>query len=403
MSKKSSKETLTYFIPNHGQTKTSLRIPESYTLFVCPSACGRRHAIRAIKNGEKEQISFLYITEADVVSGQYEEIVGDAVHDLLTVQEFSIKAFIIYVNCIDDFLGTDEQALLQQLGDRFPALCFRVCHINPVAMDERIMPGMRMHDQLYSFLQYSGKKDDGINFIGNFISIDQDCELFEVLSGWGIHHVRQIFECKTFNEFQQMADSRLDLVLMPMGVLAGQNMVKRLDIPCFYNPISYDIDEIVCNYQSIADLLGQECPDFQTEINRTLLSIKETLGHIGNMPVIVDSSATMRPFALARALYEYGFNVQAVFALHIKNADIEERDWLAENCPHIQIVRTGSYETILGYGFAKECLTIGFDSAYLLTARHMVDIQHDESFFGFYGIQKLLRLMREASDRETNW
>lgn len=403
MNKNNLEKKLTYFIPASGKPKTSLRIPESHSLYVCPSACGRRHAIRAIKNGEKKYCSFLYITEADVISGDYENIVANAVEELMDVLTYPPKIILVYVNCIDDFLGTDEKALLGQLYRRFPDINFTLSHINPVAMDEKIHPGMRTHDQIYSFLEHTGKKDNGINLIGNYVSLDQESELFTILYDWGIHHVRQLISCRTFDEYMQLADSRLNIVLMPMGRLAAENMVLKLDIPMFFNPISYDIDTVISNYQSIAELLNVKCPDLSSEVEKTRQEIEKTLEHVGSLPVIVDSSAAMQPFALARALIKYGFMLQAVFAMHIKGDQRKDQIWIQENCPWVQMVGKQSYQAILGFGFDPDCLAIGHDCAYTLKAHHFVDIRHDETFYGFHGIRKLMKLIRDAADSTARW
>lgn len=398
-----AENTLAYYIPNRNKQKTILRIPESHSLHVCPSACGRRNAIRAIKNGEKNYISFLYVTEHDMVSGHYEQIIGDAVRTLLEVIEPSPKAFVIYFNCIDDFLGTDEQALLTALRASYPALLFTVCHIDPVAANDKVPPGMRKHNQMYEFLEYSGKKDDGINLIGNYVSLDKDSELFTVLSKWGINTVRQLFACKTYDDYQKMADSRLDLVLMRMGTLAAQNMAEKLDIPFYFNQITYDMNEVIRNYQNIAAILEKKCPDFKDDVFQTKLVIRATREIVGDMPIVVDSSATMLPFALAKCLTQYGFNVSAVFAPLKKNEDAKEREWLSENCPQIRLVQEDSFNAIAGYGLNSACIAIGFDSAYLLQASHYVDLCSDETFYGFHGIQKLMRLIRVASETKTAW
>ena len=116
---------ISYFAPMHGKILPSNnRFPESYILHVCPAACGRRFGIRALQSGEKEFISFLVITEADIVSGHYEDSVGDAVAELLAEISWNPKIFFIYFYCIDDFLGTDEKSLLQRLHERFPPAAF---------------------------------------------------------------------------------------------------------------------------------------------------------------------------------------------------------------------------------------------------------------------------------------
>ncbi len=48
--------TLSYFIPDPGRNKVSIRVPESHSLHVCPSACSRRNAIHALENGDKKTV-----------------------------------------------------------------------------------------------------------------------------------------------------------------------------------------------------------------------------------------------------------------------------------------------------------------------------------------------------------
>jgi len=400
---KSQENSISYLIPIHANSEGNMTVPECHKLYVCPSACGRRFAIRALKHGDKDAVSFLYITETDAVSGHYEEMIGDAISDLLAEMACAPKAILIHVNCIDDFLGTDEQALLERLRIRFPFLHFTVCHVNPHTISEKSMPCMRIHSQVYGLLDYTGKKDKGINLIGHFEPIDAESELFSVLSGWRVNKVRQLFDRKTFEEFQQMADSSLTLVLTPNEQMAAENMKRKLDIPFFMNVMSYDVEEVLQSYHVIAEMLGEKCPDFDQEILQTRQAVEQAKVHVGNIPVIVDSSASHKPFTLAKALCSYGFNVQAVFYIHMEDNDLESRKWLEEYYPLVSIIRSQNYELIVNAGFRRNCIAIGFDCAYTIQADHFVDIIHNESFYGFHGVRKLMRLICKAYDTAADW
>ncbi|SHH97555.1 Nitrogenase component 1 type Oxidoreductase [Sporobacter termitidis DSM 10068] len=395
-----NESALSYYIPNRSRKKTILRIPESHSLYVCPSACGRRIALRAYENGEKNFLSFLYIAEEDAVSGQYESNIYEAIAELVTVLDPPPKAFTLYFSCVDNFLNTDEKALLEELEARFPGLRFIACHHDPIASDEKISPGMRLHHQMYEFLEYTGKKDSGINLIGSYAPFDPDGEFFRVMSECGVGKIRQLFECGTYAAYQEMADSRLNLVLTPMGELAAENMAERLGIPYYVNPATYEIDEIAGNYRNIAALLGRKCLDLQAEISETRRIIRMTRERVGPTPVIIDSSATMRPFALAKALLGYGFNVAAVFAGKSKIDDTAERQWLQDNFPQLMLIHTGDTRAFTGYGLDKECLAVGYDCAYLLQARCFVDIFNDEALYGFHGVRKLMQLMGKACEEK---
>ena len=77
--------TVHYCSPAHGGwgvVRVAMLVPESYQLFVCPSACGRHGALGAIEHGNKERLSYLYIDEADIVSGSYEDLILEGVDAL---------------------------------------------------------------------------------------------------------------------------------------------------------------------------------------------------------------------------------------------------------------------------------------------------------------------------------
>lgn len=392
---------LSYFIPHHGRAKISLRVPESHRLNVCPAACGRRVGLRALKNGEADRQSFLYITEADVISGDYEAVIGDAVAELLEVLSPVPRAFLIYVNCIDDFLGTDENALLELLYGRFPGLCFAICHIDPIAAQEGMPPGARMQDQLYALLDRAAP-EPSVNLLGNFVSPDPGGELFPVLRGLGVTTVRELHALETYDAFQRMAGARLNLVLMGMGRFAAQNLERRLGIPWLDVPVSYDLTRVAEDYAAIAAALGRPVPDLEPWRAQAEEAVERCLARVGSTPVVVDSSAAMRPFALAKALREYGFQVAAVFLTHGKDEDRAEREWLEANSPRTRIIQAGRYgapETAL----PPECIAIGFDAAYTMRAAHFVDLQRDETLFGFHGIRTLMGLIAGAAGTETRW
>lgn len=387
---------LTYFFQTRDRNKTILCIPESHSLHICPSSCGRKIAFRAYRNGQKDNTSFLYIKEEDAVSGHYEDNIEEAIETLLEVLEPAPKAFLLYFNCIDDFLGTDEKALLARIRMRFPTVGFTVCRINPVADDEKISQGMHLHGQMCTLLEYTGKKDNGVNFLGNYTAIDPQCELYTILKGLGFGKVRQLFDCKTFEEYRAMADSSLNLVLMPMGRLSACNMAEKLDIPFLDSLVTYNIDEVTAYYKELAAFLGKPCPDFRDKLFQTKRIIRAAREFVDKTPIIIDSSASMRPFALAEALAGYGFHVGAVIGSQPKEEDRMAYDRLVRNRPEITLICKEGVKDILGYRFENNFILLSSADASLVNTGHAVDLFKDESFFGFYGIQKLMHMIGKA-------
>ena len=397
---------LSFFIPHHGRAKISLCIPESFNLYLCPQACVRRVSIRALRNNTREAMGFLFMTEVDVATGLYEDCVADAVADILHSLESKPRAFFIHLNCIDDFLGTDENALLDALRTRFPEAGFAVVRMNPIAADRGFSTGLRIHDRLYSMLEPALHTDDAVNLVGNFASLDADCELYEVLRAWGINEVRQLFVCKNYDAYQDLAASRLNLALAHIGTYAAENMETRLGIPHVYIPVDYSLEGVRRQYRMIGEVLGcidTALPTLEAASAEAQLAVARACEALGDTPVIVDSSAAMRPFALAKTLIEYGFNICAVFALHEKDDDAPNRDWLAQNAPGVAVVYSESYEGIRRLGLPDNAVCIGFDSAYLLKACRFVNIQKDEGLFGFQAVRRLMDLMVASLSDKTTW
>lgn len=88
-----------------------------------------------------------------------------------------------------------------------------------------------------------------------------------------------------------------------------------------------------------------------------------TLAAVGELPVVVDTCASLRPFSLALALIKAGFNVAAAFALHSKGNDAETEEELTRGHPEIVIVRKQGLEAMAEPGIPRACVALGCDAA----------------------------------------
>ncbi len=94
---KAFEKTFTYTSPSHGDwgiVRVAALVPESYLLFVCPFACGRHGAIGAIQQGFKDKLSYLYVTQEDVIEG-YDNTIAEAVDELFIRLKRKPKAMFI--------------------------------------------------------------------------------------------------------------------------------------------------------------------------------------------------------------------------------------------------------------------------------------------------------------------
>ncbi len=395
---------LCYYLPKPERKHTVLHIPGSHTLFVGPSACMRRHAIREEEYGNRDDVSFLYISEADVISGKYEQLIADSIDDLINILRPVPYIFFIATFCIDDFLGTDEEALLDNLRARHPDRQFSAEHIDPVSLEDKKNQGMKKKVNMFSFIKEGQEKDRGVNFIGTFVPLPAECEFLSLLESWGAGPVRELFACKTYEEYQDMGKSRLNLALRSLESHSCEYMKSRLGIPYYSFPTSYDARRIARGYADIAGLLGAKCEDLEKEISECEEDARYTAKLLNGMPVAVDSGAFMNPFAGALALLGYGFNVKYIFKPdHPMREEKEAEGTVREKYPDTVISYVKSSKYLYESAEDEDCMAIGSDCARLLKAKHFVNIWHDEGYFGFYGIRRLMGDIRAAAQKETDW
>ena len=395
MSDNSPAKGLSYYLPEPAKPHTALQIPGSHTIYVGPPACGRRHAMHAMQYGDSTKVSFLQLSENDVALGKYERFISDAVFELSEILPDSPRIFFITFFCVDSFLGTDEKALLSSLHARFPDRQFAVNRVEPVLLSKTKAMGGKKHVNLYSFLKKTENHDAGVNFVGNFTSLDPDCEFLKLLKDLDAGPVREIFRCETYEQYQDMAKSSLTVTLNIIADGAAKYMEEALGIPRFYFPVSYSAAFIRDGYVKISKMLGKEHSDFTGDYDSAVKYARETAKLLNGLPVAVDSSAFFMPFAAARALMEYGFNVSYILrSRHKFDADASERDYIKERCPQVTIIIEDEYIDVKNTEPQKKCLAIGADCARVLNAEFFADVWHDEGYFGFHGIRKLMTLIR---------
>lgn len=391
--------TVHYCSPAHGGwgvVRVAMLVPESYQLFVCPSACGRHGALGAIEHGNKERLSYLYIDEADIVSGSYEDLILEGVDALLEALEEKPKAMFIFVSCLDDLLGTDHVAILDVLNKKYP-IKFQVGHMNPITNGSKTPPPVTLQRKMYELVEGQGEKAETLNLLGNFVPLEENNELFDVLSQLGIKEIKHISEQKTFKAFEEMGESKYSLVLRPEAKVAAEDMKRHNKINYRFLPVSYDMEVIAEQYKEIIEMINQDVTvDFTAMQEEAKACIEKAKGVIGDFPIIIGNSAVCRPFNLAKALISYGFNVQKVYADDVVSFEKESFEWLKANAPQVEIISALNHNRINRVEEEQDCIAIGYNAAYIEKSKHVVDLIQDEHMFGYRGIVKLMDMMTKC-------
>lgn len=403
--------TLSCRLPEVPRNHTVLHIPESHTMYVGPSSCMRRHAIHMREYGNIEEATFLRITQADVVSGGYEDLIEAAVGELLRTLNPAPRIMFIELFCIDDFLGTDDESLVERLSGTFPSCRFVTDHIHPVATNEVVSMSEMKHFNQYSFVEPAapGDSDHGINVIGAFVPINPESEFVAALSSMGATPLRYLFDCKTFGDYQRMGTSQLALVAREMSRTAAEDTRERLGIPYLTLPACYDIAEIGKKYEELSNALDKPLPCKSLDLWRARAekAIEDALEAADGISLAVDCEASLVPHALARALLDYGFDVKWLFrSKHLFDADAADRERLAASYPDVSIAQVDDARLVAGDIRARKTtpdvlppLAIGKSASHLLGTPHCVDIWHDEGFTGYHGVCTLMGLVEEQALR----
>ncbi len=388
--------TLCYTAPSHGDwgiVRVAALVPEVHLLFVSPSACGRHGALGALQHGFKERVSYLAITREDIIAG-YDGLVEEAVDELLRRKKPAPKAIMIFVSCLDDLIGTDLNSLCQRLHAAHPDVEFQPSHMNPITLDSKKPPMVTTQAAMYAFLRRPEAHDEGVNLIGNLEALSPECELFDVLKGWGCAPVRHLSDYRTFEDYQAMARSRANIMLSPIASLAAQQMDAQLGIPYLFLPVTYDPDEIQTAYEQLAAFLVKDAPDLTAQREEALAEMEKTRAALDGRPVWVTAGSVLKPFTLARALVQAGFNVEAVVAQMAIAPDRAAWQWLCEQHPEIAIIQPQHVDVIDFSHRSPEAVAIGFDAAYIAGASRVVPIVNDEGMFGYHGVAALMRSLR---------
>lgn len=412
-----SRKSLEYTCPSHGgwgMVRTGMLIPESHQLFVCPSACGRHGALGALKQGFKKRLSYLYLDESDVISG-YDDAIYDAVEELLNRLPKKPKVLLVFVSCLDDLIGTDCDAVIDELSNRYPEVRFRMAHMNPISGDSDEPPAVSIWKNIYSLMERDSEiKNPGINMLGNFVPIDRKSEIHELLQllGMKLYHIGN---CSTYEELKDMGNNCLNLLTAPNVTRAAEQLKNTQGMEYLKAHVSYRPEDIKENYKNLLDKLkAMEMITDDKEIAanaerllaeaeaKAMKAIRKAKEIIQDKKIYVDYSACTNPFMAARFLCEQGFAVERVYAKELDEAE-EAYQWIKKET-NIQIIKVNKHDIVHKWKEKDDSISIGMEAAYVSGSKHVVPVFQDEKMYGFYGVcllmEQLIHCIQEETDLE---
>ena len=381
-------------------------VPESHQIFMCAQSCLRGVVLTAAEMNAMDRFSTIVIRERNILRGDMEELMIEGVTDILNKLPYRPRAVEVFNSCIHDFIGCDLDFVFGRLRQRFPDVDFTDCYMTPILRKTKFAPDAKMRQQLYSFLKPAPAEEKTVNVIGNLIGFTEPCELVSMIreGGWKL---RDICACRTYDAYQKMASSVINIVTNPGALSAGQALEKRLGQRLLYLPLTYDYDQIDQAMGAAAEAMGLPLPDLALLRRRAEASLAEAADCLEGMPVTLDFNATTRPLGLARLLLSHGIRVTTVYGDSFIPAEEEDFQWLKVHAPELKLRATvhgkmAAMPRNEAQEYGGRLLAVGQKAAYFSGTGYFVNMLEGSGLYGYEGIIGLARWMQESSRQEQD-
>lgn len=410
------KSGLEYASPARGTwniVHTGMLIPEAHEIFVCASCCLRGVVLTAAEMGAMDRFSTVEIREHNLLDGDMEELVIEGVSDIINKLPKRPPAVLVYTSCVHHFSGVDLDMIYESLRERFPDIDFTDCYMNPIMRKSGLTPDQLMRSRLYTMLHEREIDPRAVAIIGNDLPTDEESELMQILKA-NDFKVREITSCRTYEEYQEMAESAYYVSYYPDAAPGGDMLSERLGGKHIKLKFSFDYEEIDESFAELAGALGinPRKPDEISDARRLCEEeLEETKELVKDTPIAIDYTYCTRPLGLAKLLLAHGFNVKKVYLDAVSAGDKDAFDYLRRKHPELEL-----YPTVhAGMRFAQtsneagkpgeaECsvLALGQKAAYFENTNYFVNVVEGGGMMGYEAVYKTARLMREAYSSEKN-
>ena len=388
---------LEYCSPARGSwniAHTGMLVPEAHEVFVCAEGCLRGVVLTAAEQGTIDRFSMITVEENNLLDGDMETLIVDGIGVILKKLPYQPKAMLIYTSCVHHFAGCDLKLVYKRLKERYPEIDFVDCYMNPIMRKSGLTPDQLMRRGMYRLIRPREIDPKRVNIIGNDFATDKESELVRLIGKNG-YRLREIQDCKTYDEYQELGSAAINVLYNPSAIPAGEQMQQRLGGKAVYLTNSFDCGEIEAALHSLSDALGVPREDYaqeKEECEQALGKLKELLG---DTPAAIDYTVHYRPLSLAKMLLTHGMGVRAVFLDGISGEEKEDFLFLQKEFPDLLLCPTIAPGMRYIHDVDERILAIGQKAAYITGSRHFVNVVECGGMFGFEGI---LRMCREIED-----
>lgn len=319
-----------------GLSRTAKYIPESIHILLSPVSCMRHCDFDLMLNGYKEGYYSLCLTEQEIVGGKVVDVLWAKIEELLKGRSPKPKVIMITATCADSLIRSDYTALKKWLKSEHN-IRFGVVTMYPILAENKVKHTDLFVERIYSLIETDINKDKKklINLLGRIEDIDISTDFYKVLEKAG-YEVRDLRQCKTLEQYDEMGEACLNVVLSEFNLYAAKMMEKKYRIPYFFWNEHMDPDSIRKNYEVLEDILSCKL-DIEELYQKAKDKVEELQRVLDGKTFAVGQRLDYWPLKAACDLIRIGTDVRYIFVDDIKKRELSYYEWLAEHSPSTKI------------------------------------------------------------------
>lgn len=319
-----------------GLSRTAKFIPESIHIMIAPLSCLRHCDFDLKMNGYTEGVYSLFLTEKEIVGGRVVNVLKKFILEILKELTPKPKVITITVTCIDSLIHSDYTGLKNMLMETY-GIRFGVVEMFPILADNKIKHTDMFVEMVYSLIHADpGKpKKKLINLLGRVEIADRNTDFYHVFQNAG-YQVREIRECKDLDEFDEMGEACLNVVLSEFNLYAAKMMERKYNVPYFFWNECMNPNIIKKNYEEVGRRL--QCHFDVDELYQNAKKKAEEVKKLAEGKTFaIGQRLDYIPVKVACDFVAMGMHVKYVFVDKIQKSDLEHYEWLLKNSPQTRI------------------------------------------------------------------
>lgn len=320
-----------------GLSRTAKFVPESIHILVSPVACQRHCDFDLKMNGYSDGVYSLFLTEQEIVGGKVVDVLWNTIEKLLQTLSPQPKVITITTTCVDGLIRSDYTGLKKRLYDEY-GIRFGVVEMYPILAESKVKHTDKFPHMVYGLIETDIEKPKKklVNLLGKIDPADKETDFYKVLSEAG-YEVREIRQCQTLQDFDEMGEACLNVVLSEFHLYAAKMMEKKYHIPYFFWNQHMNYETILENYKELEKLLDCKL-SVETYYEKAKEKAEKVKELVEGKTFAVGQRIDYLPIKAACDLTAIGWDIRYVFVEKIVKTDLQYYQWLREHSPHTKVL-----------------------------------------------------------------